>query len=138
MPLPLPLPTTEQLAAVLEAADPAFRPFVALAAFAGLRLGEAAGLQVRDVDFLRRTITVQRQVQRTQDAGVEVRAPKYGSERSVYASDLLLEMLSQRIAERRPGDDAERHLFLTTDGRLLHQNNVGHYWRMACRRAGLP
>src|SRR4051794_32836695 len=36
------LPTAAQVGAVLQAADDAFRPFVALCAFAGLRLGEAA------------------------------------------------------------------------------------------------
>jgi integrase len=49
------LPTAAQIGAVLEAAHEAFRPFVALCAFAGLRLGEAAGLRVEDIDFLRRT-----------------------------------------------------------------------------------
>jgi integrase len=45
------LPTNEQVAAVLDYADERFRVIVALAAFAGLRLGEAAGLQVADVDY---------------------------------------------------------------------------------------
>jgi hypothetical protein len=58
------LPTAAQIGAVLEAAHEAFRPFVALCAFAGLRLGEAAGLRVEDIDFLRRTLNVARQVQR--------------------------------------------------------------------------
>ncbi len=58
------LPTAAQVGSVLEAAEDAFRPFVALCAFAGLRLGEAAGVRVEDVDFLRRTLTVARQVQR--------------------------------------------------------------------------
>jgi len=37
------LPTAAQVAAVIAAATPWFEAFVALAAFAGLRLGEAAG-----------------------------------------------------------------------------------------------
>ena len=48
-----------QVAAV---ADERFRPFIALCAFAGLRLGEAAGVQLGDVDFLRRSLKVSRQV----------------------------------------------------------------------------
>jgi integrase len=35
----------------------------ALCAFAGLRVGEAAGVQVGDIDFLRRTLNVSRQIQ---------------------------------------------------------------------------
>ncbi len=40
------LPTTEQVAAILAGSEEWFRPLVALAAFAGLRLGEAAAVQV--------------------------------------------------------------------------------------------
>ncbi len=58
------LPTNDQVGAVLAAADERFRALVALAAFAGLRWGEAAGLQVGDVDYLRRLLVVRRQVQR--------------------------------------------------------------------------
>ncbi len=44
------IPTAEQVGAILAAADDAYRPVFALAAFAGLRLGEVAGVQVGDVD----------------------------------------------------------------------------------------
>jgi integrase len=131
------LPTSDQLAGLLEAADPMMRPVIALAAFAGLRLGEAAGLQVGDVDFLKRTITVTRQVQRAEGGGVEVRAPKYGSERVIFTAELLLQLLARHVEEHRPGDNPGRFLFLAPDGRLLHQNTVGHYWRMACKRTGV-
>ena len=46
------LPTTAQVRALLAAAPDEWGAFVALCAFAGLRLGEAAALQVGDVDFL--------------------------------------------------------------------------------------
>jgi integrase len=58
------LPTADQVAAVIAAATPWFEAFVALAAFAGLRLGEAAGTQVGDINFLARSLNVRRQVQR--------------------------------------------------------------------------
>ena len=64
---------------MLEAADESFQPFLGLCAFAGLRLGEAAAVQVGDVDFLRRTLKVSRQVQRGGGPNVEIRPPKYGS-----------------------------------------------------------
>ena len=41
-----------------------FASFIGLCAFAWLR-GEAAGVQLDDIDFLRRTLTARRQVQRT-------------------------------------------------------------------------
>jgi integrase len=67
------VPTAEQLRAILDAASNDFMPFLALCAFAGLRLGEAAALQVGDIDFMRRTIKVRRQVQRAGGKLVEIR-----------------------------------------------------------------
>jgi len=57
------VPSVEQVGRILGGADDDFRGFVALCAFAGLRLGEAAGVQVGDVDFLRRQLAVSRQLQ---------------------------------------------------------------------------
>jgi integrase len=131
------LPTNDQVGAILGAADERFRALVALAAFAGLRLGEAAGLQVGDVDYLRRVLLVRRQVQRAPGGAVDVRAPKYGSERSVFLPDELLELLSRHVAEHRPGDDPSRWMFEATPGQPPHQNTVGHQWRQACGRAGI-
>lgn len=59
------IPAPAEVGRILDAAPEWFRPFVALCAFAGLRLGEAAGVQLDDVDFLRRTLNVQRQIQRS-------------------------------------------------------------------------
>jgi integrase len=110
------LPTNDQVAAVLAAADARYSALVALAAFAGLRLGDSAALQVGDVDYLRRVLLVRRQVQRAPGGAVEVRPPKYGSERSVYLPDELLELLSRHIAEHRPGSDPSRWMFEATPG----------------------
>ena len=70
----------EQVRSVLETSDERFGAFVAVCAFAGPRLGEAAGLQTADIDFLRCELRVRRQVQRVDGGGVNVRLPKYGSE----------------------------------------------------------
>jgi integrase len=128
------LPTTGQVRAILEAVPGRWRAFVALCAFAGLRLGEAAALQAGDIDFLRRTLNVTRQVQRAGRGKVEIRPPKYGSERSVYLADALTEILSVHIAAHCPGDDPARWLFGT--GQPPHQNTVGYWWRRACADAG--
>lgn len=58
----------------MRAADPSCKTFIALAAFAGLRLGEAAAAQVGDIDFLRKKLAVVRQVQRTNQGSVGIRA----------------------------------------------------------------
>lgn len=125
------IPSTELVGALLRAAD-GFRPFVAVCAFAGLRLGEAAALQRGDVDFLRRTIRVERQVQRAAGGRVELRPPKYGSERTVYVPDALLEILGEHV-EADAAVDA--WLFPGENGNPLHQNSVGYLWRRTRDRA---
>ena len=92
------IPTPEVVHGILNASEPRFRAFVGLCAFAGLRLGEAAALQVSDVDFLRRQVHVRRQVQRLEAGVVEIRLPKYNSERTVNVADALLELLAEHVA----------------------------------------
>ena len=99
------IPSSETVASILRAADDAWRPFFTVAALAGLRLGEVAALQVGDVDFLRRTLRVERQVQRAGGGSVEIRPPKYGSERTVFIPDALVKVLAAHVAARCPGDD---------------------------------
>lgn len=130
------LPTPEQVAAVLEHSEPWFRPLVALCALAGLRLGEAAAVQVGDVDYLRRLLRVTRQLHRAPGGVVDIRAPKYDSERTVYLADELLALLSQHV-ETLPDRAPTAWMFEPTPGAPPHQNTVGYQWRAACRRAGL-
>lgn len=127
------LPTTRQVAALLEAAPARWRAFVAVAAFAGLRLGEAAALQAGDIDFLRRTLRVSRQVQRAGGGEVEIRPPKYGSERTVYIPAGLTEILAAHVRDHCPGTDPARWLFGAVPP---HQNTVGYWWRQARAEAG--
>lgn len=87
------------------------RAFVGVASFAGLRLGEACGLKVSDVDFLRGEIHVERQSQRG-----EIRAPKYGSSRTVYIPTKLVEELAEHVRVHSPGEDPDRWLWSNTKG----------------------
>ena len=109
------VPSVEQVGRILGGAADDFRAFVALCAFAGLRLGEAAGVQVGDVDFLRRQLAVSRQLQRD-GREVAVRPPKYGSERVVYLPEQLVTMLSEHIATYRPDGEPGRWLFADLGG----------------------
>jgi integrase len=130
------IPTTAEIGKVLNAAEGPFRAYVALCAVAGLRVGEAAGLQVGDVDFLRRTLTVSRQVQ-WEVGGFEVRAPKYGSERSVYLAPALVSMLTEHVARYRPGKDPTRWLFTGEGDDPPHQNTITSRWMKTRAAAGL-
>jgi integrase len=103
-----------------------------LCAFAGLRLGEAAAVKLEDVDFLRRTLTVSRQVQRAAKQEVVIRSPKYGSERVVYLPEALVNMLAAHV-ER--GVRPQGWLFVGAGGNPPHQNTIGYWWRKTLRDA---
>jgi integrase len=130
------IPTPEEVGQLMAVADERFQPFIALCAFAGLRLGEAAGLQLGDVDFLRKSLKVSRQVQRVNGGVIDVRAPKYGSERVVHLADSLVNVLAEHVANHgTTGKD--RWLFAGEGDDPPHQNTVGYWWRKTLRDAGL-
>lgn len=129
------IPTPQEVGLLIAAAEDWFRPFVALCAFAGLRLGEAAALQIGDVNFLGRQLKVARQVQRAGGGEIEVRSPKYGSERVVFVADGLVAQLSAHVAAYPVGP--EGWLFTGPTGEPPHQNTVGYWWRKTLRDAGL-
>ena len=108
------IPTAAEVGAAIRATEdiePWYAAFIAVCAFAGLRRGEVSALRVGDVDFMRREIHVERQVQWTDDGQMEIRGPKYGSERTVYVPDGLVAILSEHVRLYRSGDDPDRWLF---------------------------
>jgi integrase len=131
------IPTPQQVAALLSAADGPFQAFIAVCAFAGLRSGEASALKVSDVDFLKREIHVRRQVQRLAGHQQEIRAPKYGSERTVYTPDSLLALLAEHVRLYAPGDDADRWLFGGEGDMPIHENRVFWRWKKTRESAGV-
>jgi integrase len=128
------IPTPHEVRRVLDVAPDRFRPFVALCAFAGLRLAEATALQIDDVDFLHRTIAVRRQAQPAPGGGIEVRLPKYGSERDVYAADELLQMLAQLVES----GIREPWLFMGGSDGPPATATVTERWRQTVAAADLP
>ena len=129
------IPTPHQVGRIVTAAEEWFRPFIGLCAFAGLRLGEAAAVKIDDIDFMRRTLTVSRQVQRRAGHSLEIRAPKYNSERVIYLPDDLVTMLSEYV--RNFGVRPQGWLFVGMDGAPPHLNTIGRWWRRALKDAGL-
>lgn len=127
------IPSSDEVGALLRAAPEGFRAFVALCAFAGLRPGEAQGLQVGAVDFLRRRINVERQIQRDGSSGRPA-TPKWGSERVVFAADELLAELSAHIATHPPAGDG---WLFHADGVPWIYSKVAYRWRQTLGAAGL-
>lgn len=132
------IPTPDEVRRVLDAAPEHFQAFIAVCAFAGLRLGEAAGLQVGDVDFLGRTLTIARQVQGQTRAAVTVVAPKAASGRTVPIPDELTTMLAAHLREVGVIElDGAQWLFTAGGGHLLNRNSAGNLWRQAAAAAGV-
>ena len=99
-------------------------------AYTGLRWSEATGLLVRDLDLLRKRITVVRNAVRT-GGGVVVGTPKNGKGRTVPIPELLVEPLA-RQCEGRGRDEL---LFGNRAGGYLRPNK---WFAAAVRRAELP
>ena len=130
------IPTADEVAKLYRATSFYFKPFVAVCLFAGLRLGEAAGLQVGDINFLGRELTVNRQVQGQTRAEVRVCDPKAGSVRTIAISDELVAILAEHV--RTVGVMGEERWLFTPDGEhLFNRNSAGNQWRAAREKAGI-
>lgn len=130
------IPTPEEVAAIMNAAEEWFRSFIAFCAVAGLRLGEAAAMQLPDINFLHCQIRVRRQVGRKPGVLVDLRPPKYGSERDIPAPDELLHLLSEHIAKWKTFG-ADRWIFYGKNNEPPHQNTVHYWWKTTHGRAGV-
>jgi integrase len=130
------IPTPETVAALYEASEEWFRPFVALAAFAGLRLGEINGVQLGDIDFLKRKLMVRRQVQRSPGQAIEIRPPKYGSERDIDLADDLLVILSEHVKNVGVYGDAN-WILPGRDNGPAWPRTLAYYWDKASKSAGI-
>jgi len=131
------IPTPSDIGSLLLAAPQGFEAYIAVCAFAGLRRGEAAALQPGDVDFLKRTISVNRQAQGIRSGVVEIQPPKYGSERCIPVPDGLLQILAEHIRLHVRGDDAGAWMFPGLRGNPMEGNMVGTRWRRARRETGV-
>jgi integrase len=146
----------DQIEALVEAAPPRYRGLIAMIAGTGLRQGEAFGLQVDDdegpvVDFLRRTMRIERQIQPMDGGGVRLCPLKNrASYRTVPVGSVVVDVLARHVAEfpaaeveindeTNPGRSVRRkiRLYFTDDaGRPLQRSMFNaEVWKPATRRA---
>ncbi|WP_369251842.1 tyrosine-type recombinase/integrase [Geodermatophilus amargosae] len=128
------VPTPEAVAELLSATEPRMRAYIGVCAFAGLRLGEASALNIDAIDFLKRTLRVERQVQYKPKFGAEVKDPKHASKREVYIADELAEMLARHIKEH--GAAPSGWLFHNGADRPLPPSTVDSWWQRTVKAAG--
>lgn len=133
-----PEPVALERAEAIAAALPLWaRVLVPLGLGVGLRQGEACGLTVDRVDFLRRMLRVTHQLVTPARGAPALQPPKtLSSARSVPLADVVLEALSAHLAAHGAGE-----LGLVVhqpDGRPLARNRMGDVWRAATKAAGCP
>lgn len=123
----------------LSAAVPArYSALIVLAAGTGLRQGEAFGLTVDRVDFLRRTLKVDRQL-----VLLARQEPRHGppktraSHRVIPLPQVVVEALAAHLREFPPGETGL--IFTTPDGAPLNRTRFSaSVWRPATKQAGVP
>ena len=101
---------------------------VPLAVGSGLRQGEASGLTADRVDFLRRTLRV--------DRSRKLAEPKTASgHRTVPLATVVANALAEHLAEHpaKPGQLVIR----SPAGDPLDLNRFGYHWRLATEEAGM-
>lgn len=119
----------EQVVAVLAACPDWYRSAVVLGLGAGLRQGEAAGLSVDRVDFLRRTVTVDRQWLTPEKGDPHFGPPKsQAGFRTIPVDQWLLDELAAHLARFGEG---EHGLACHRDGKALCRSQMGAAFRQA-------
>jgi len=131
---------TPEEVAQLAAAMPVWcRSWVWTAAYTGLRWSEMVGLRRRDVDLLRRRITVSQQVVEVGSRFEGFDEPKTeAGRRTVAIPPFLIEVLEQQLADRaQPGKDGL--VFVNTRGNTPHLSSfTSQTWKKARERIGRP
>lgn len=121
----------QDVAALIAAAPEWARALVVTLAGLGLRVSEACGLLVCDVDFLRKTVRVRQQRRRDGSLG---QLKTEASSRDVPAVDAVLEVLAEQI-RRWPRPDGL--VFSSAAGRPLSKAIAGHLFDDLQGAAGL-
>lgn len=116
--------------ALHRAISPRYRVAVALGAGLGLREGEAFGLTVPRVDFLRRKIQVLTQAQRGQ-LGADLKTD--ASARTIPADDWVLQQITSHM--QRYGTGVGEVIITNRVGKVARRNAFGDSWRNAVRDA---
>jgi integrase len=142
--------TGGQVGAVRQYLPARYKALADVGAGLGLRQGEAFGLAVDDVDWMRRVVHVRRQV-RIVGTTMTFAPPKGGRERDVPLPESIALRLSAHIAAYPPAavtlpwkvpdgrPATARLVFTDSGGAALHRSGFNAVaWQPALRGAGMP
>jgi integrase len=123
--------------AIVDAVPHRYKALVTLAAATGLRQGECLGLTLDRVDFLRRQVTVDRQLLLLPGSGPVLGPPKtQASYRTVPLPAVVLDALAAHLA--RYSVSADGFLFTNDAGEPISRTRFSDVWRPATKAAGAP
>lgn len=128
--------TTDEVYALADAMPDRYRALVLVSAGLGLRQGEACGLTVDRVDFLRRTVRIDRQLL-TPSAGVCTFGPvkTASSNRVLTLPATVAEVLAAHLARFPAGQDGL--IFTSSTGAPIRRSTYSDAFRRAARDAGV-
>jgi integrase len=131
-----PLPTS-LVFALAGAVPERYQALVILAAGTGVRQGEAFGLTVDRLDFLRRSLRVDQQLICVPGRAPFLAPPKTtASVRTIPLPQVVVDALAAHIAAYPPGDGGL--VFTTAAGKPIRRGSFGDIWRAAVKAAGVP
>jgi integrase len=136
-----------QVQRLVEATPDRYRPAVWLLALTGMRPAELCGLRIRDVDFVRRSVSIRSTLMPVHRFGDEpyrvVEGPPKtaAGDRTVPVPGWLCDDLAAMLSSRSDGAPVDRngYLFQTRYGNAVNRDHFREkVVRPALRRAGLP
>lgn len=132
------IPTPSEVQSIMAAIDERQRGLVAVGAGLGLRQGEAFGLSVDRVNFLRRQVVVDRQLKRSATRSELGALKTANSYRTVPLPSWVGDELARHI-ERFGNDDPDGLMFVAAmGGRLRRDQWNRRVWKPAVTAAGRP
>lgn len=124
-----------QVVAVIDALPARYRAVAVVAAGCGLRQGEAFGLRVRDIDFLRHRLRIEQQV-KIVGGVLQIDRPKGGKTRIVPLANPVAIALAEHL--RSWPVDGDGLVFTSREQKPLNRNYFNsHLWRPALLAAGV-
>ncbi len=122
----------DQISDIAVAVPPRYRALIIAGAATGLRQGELLGLSVDRVDFLRRTIRVDRQLVTMPGQGPFLAPPKTAaSTRTIPAPQVALDALAAHLQVFKSDD----LIFTTEASQPIPRRQIAYVWQKAAREA---
>lgn len=127
-----------QVLAIADQMPARYRALVIFGAGTGLRPGELFGVQVRHINFFKKTLDVEQQVQQTPGQGVRVCELKTASSyRTVPLPQVVIDALAKHL-QAFPAEHDEFVFQAPEGGPIAYSHFMDNVWRPAVKAAGLP